>query len=321
MLDVILFEVFKEEKEYFERYFSKKINAQLVAETIQESSFKFPPARLICIRTQSIIPTSWKKYMDGILTRSTGYDHLLTFRRRAKTNMPLGFLGDYCARAVAEQAFLMLLALGRKLSRQIKNFNCFDRDNLTGVELQGKRLLVVGVGAIGSQVVDIGKGLRMNVKGVDIVHRLRKLSYVSLLRGVRWADAIACALPLTKKTKGLLNYALLKKARPGCILINISRGEITPLKDLKRLLKEKILGGLGLDVFSDEEELAPALRKKRRGASAKLIQRMHRYENVVFTPHNAFNTKEALERKSSETAKAIEYFLKHKTFLQLVPKA
>ncbi len=322
MYDIIFYEVFKEEENAIQRYLPGTVKAQFISRTIQEAGGNHPSAPIISIRTQSRIPDHWAQNLKGILTRATGYDHLLEYRRRTKSKIPCGYLPNYCSRAVAEQAILLMLGLMRKLPLQVKNFDHFKREEMTGFECQGKNILVVGVGRIGREVVDLGLGLRMNVKGVDINPKLKGILYVSLIKGIPWADVVVCALPLTNKTRKLLNYQMLKRASQGLIFINIARGEISPLQDLKRLLAEGILGGLGLDVYEKENFLAEALRRgtHKNHPLLRSISELKRKYNCLFTPHNAFNTVESVERKAKESVESVLYFLKRKTFPDPIPQ-
>ena len=323
MLDVMFYEVFAEEEKGLRAQLPKNIKAKFTWKAVQECGPHPRPASFISIRTQSIIPTTWAKDLKGILTRSTGYDHILEYRRVAKRNIPSGYLPHYCARAVAEQAILIMLGLWRKFKLQTKKFETFNRDGLTGNECFNKRLLVVGVGNIGRQIVDVAQGLRMEVRGVDLHRPVKKLKYVSLSAGVAWADVIICALPLTPDTHGLLNYRLLQKGRPDKIFINISRGEIAPLKDLARLLKQNKISGLGLDVFEEEKLLAENLRaaKKSNHWAVKIVEELKEKDNVIFTPHNAFNTHEAVERKIKDSVVSTISFLKSGIFPTPIPRA
>jgi len=212
---------------------------------------------------------------------------------------------------VAEQAVLLMLALMRRLPRQIEQFLQFNRDGLTGVECAGKKLLVVGVGRIGGEIVRIGQGLGMEVRGVDIVRRHDFVDYVDRDEGLGWAEVIICAMNLTEENYHYFSYGLLKKARPGVIFINIARGEHAPLKDMLRLIKERRLGGLGLDVFEDEPEVGEALRTNRVNSSekARLVAELLKHQNVILTPHNAFNTAEAVQRKAEFSVNEIFHFL------------
>jgi len=255
------------------------------------------------------------------LTRSTGYDHLQAFRRETGSPAVCGYLPDYCSRAVAEHAMLLMMALWRKLNLQINQFSRFKRDGLTGTEFYGKNLLVVGVGRIGSKVAGIARGCGMAVRGVDIAPRMKGLKYVSLRQGLFWAHAVICAVPLTSLTRGMFHYEAFRGSRKGLIFINIARGEISPAGELCRLLDEGTIAGAGLDVFEKEDDVAVALRRGRRSTAPwlKNILELKAKQNVILTPHNAFNTHEALERKARQSIQAISHFLKAQTFPHPVP--
>lgn len=322
-IDVVFFEAFEEEQRLLKKLCPSHVRAEFTSKTIDESGAKKAPSSLISIRTQSRIPVSWSKDLGGILTRSTGFEHILDYQAQAKISFALGYLPSYCARAVAEQAFLMVLALLRKLKIQEKNFDTFCRDGLTGLEAQDKKILVVGVGNIGSEIVDIAKGLRMKVAGVDIKKKLSALEYTDLIPGLSWADVVVCSCSLTKETEKMLGYEALRRVKTGTLFVNVARGEISPLKDLKRLLDENILGGLGLDVYEDEGAIAHQLRsgkKEPMGEMTKIALELSKRDNVIFTPHNAFNTKEALERKAEQTIESVVSFLTQGTFSFPVPE-
>ena len=322
MVNVMFYEVFREEEEALRSFLPDHVEALFTGKTIQESGDKDLPASLISIRTQSRVPLVWAAAgLKGILTRSAGYDHLLAYRREIGKKIPCGNLPDYCSRAVAEQAVLMMMTLLRKMKTQIKNFETFDRDHLTGDECMNKNLFVIGVGHIGSQVVDIGRGLRMNVRGFDIVKRISDLRYMELVEGLQWANAAVCALPLTPKTKGLLNYELFKQAKILGAFINISRGEISPLEDLRRLLDEQTICALGMDVYENENVLGAALRggAPSKDKKFRMIQELAARDNVLFTPHNAFNTHESVERKADLSMKAILSFMDNGIFPDPIP--
>ena len=323
MIDVMFYETFKEEEEEIKKFLPDNVSARFTSQTIQESGDGEPPTELISIRTQSKIPNHWAKSVKGILTRSRGFDHLITFRREFKNEIALGYLENYCARAVAEQAILAMMTLLRKLKRQIKNFNTFNQEGLTGRQCRGRKVLVAGVGCVGSEIVDIARGMRMDVKGFDVDQKLSDLTYVSLEEGLMWADVVFCALPLTEDTEGMLNYQAFEKVTPGLIFINISRGDISPIEDLNRLIDNNILGGASLDVYPQEATLARNLRNdhKSKASIEQTIIEFSKREQVLFTPHNAFNTREALEQKASLCVDSLLYHIKHGSFPCPVPPA
>lgn len=320
-MHVFFYEAFEEEEAALRHYLPAGIEAGFTWKTIQEYGESTPPAPIISIRTQSQIPDEWAKGLTAILSRSTGYDHLTAYRKRNGAPAHLGFLPLYCHRAVAEQALLLWLALFRKLPQQIQQFRTFHRDGITGKETTAKTLLVVGVGNIGGEVVSIGKGLGMKVLCVDLVKKLPGETYVTAEEGMPQADVIVCAMNLTEENPGYFSWELLQKARPGAVFVNISRGELSPAVDLLRALETGILGGVGIDVYNHEKELAIALREGRESADPEVqaLLAMSKLPNVICTPHNAFNSEEGVERKSEQSIQQVAHLLETGKFIWSAP--
>lgn len=320
-LTVKFYEVFKEEEKEIKQFLDKKIIASFTPKTIQEEGDLVPPAALISIRTQSQIPEAWAEKLSGILSRSQGFDHLQQYRQATRTQTALGYLATYCSRAVAEHAIMAMMFLMRKTRKQLMQFVSFQRDHLTGNLIQGKRALVVGVGNIGREIALLAHVLGMEVRGVDLNPLFNDIEYTSLHEGVAWAEIVFCALPLTSQTNHLLDYSLLGQTQKGVFFINISRGEISPLEDLEKLMDEEKIRGLALDVFENEKDIAHALRNHETGVTQQtVLSRLSERENVLFTPHNAFNTEESLLEKSRLTAESIKSFLETGTFCFPVPR-
>ncbi|MFH0920184.1 MAG: NAD(P)-dependent oxidoreductase [Fibrobacterota bacterium] len=320
-MDVFFYEAFEEEAKALGRHLPVGVKAGFAWQTPQEAGHTAPPAPLISVRTQSVIPAAWAPKLRGILTRSTGYDHLARYRDTAGCPLPCGYLPLYCHRAVAEQALLLILALLRKLPLQTENFSRFHRDGMTGREAEKKRLLVLGVGNIGYEMVKLGKGLGMTVHGVDIVRRHPDVHYVTPEAGLPWADIIVCAMNLTPDNTGYFSYHTFKKTKPGLLFINVARGELSPASDLLLLLREGHLSGAGLDVYNNESELAVALRSGRASddAEVRAVLELSKRADVLCTPHNAFNTAESVERKAEQSLQSIHHFLRHGIFPWPVP--
>lgn len=320
--DAYFYEAFEEEAAALKRFLPRKVRAGFTWKTVQEAGDDAPPAPLISVRTQSQIPSGWGRVIDGVLTRSTGYDHIVTWINALDAPIPAGYLPLYCNRAVAEQACLLWMVLLRKLPKQVKQFARFHRDGITGLECKGRAITVFGVGNIGSEIVKIAKGLEMDVRGVDIVERHKKIAYVSPKEGLLHGNILVCAMNLTADNDAYFNYETLRLVRPGTIFINIARGELSPSADLKRLLDEGVLGGIGLDVYAHEKALAVALREGRTDdpdpAVATTLALAGR-DDVITLPHNAFNTIEAVERKAEQSMDAVAYFRRKKRFPHPVP--
>ena len=228
--DAVFYEAFEEEEKILREFLPSGLNCLFTWKTIQESGHVLPPSGIISTRTQSEFPEEWSGKLSAIITRSTGYDHVTSYiRKTGKENkISCACLPDYAARAVAEQAMLMWTALSRKIKIQMKSFEAFNRDGLTGFEVLGKTILVAGVGRIGSQIVEIASGLGMKPIGFDISPRKDleekfSLKYLALEDALPSADIVVCALPLTNDTCGLFNYNILSKLRKGALFINIAR--------------------------------------------------------------------------------------------------
>ncbi|MBN2423901.1 MAG: hydroxyacid dehydrogenase [Calditrichaceae bacterium] len=320
--DIYFYEAFEEEAAALKHFLKDSLKAGFTWKSIQESGDEEPPARLISLRTQTDIPAAWAKKLKGILTRSTGYDHLIRYRRSSGIDLPFGYLPLYCHRSVAEQALMLWMSLLRKLPQQIVAFGDFNRDGLSGSECDGKTLLVVGVGHIGYEVVKIGKGLQMHTLGVDIVQKYDDVDYVDIQTGMKQADIIVCCMNLTRKNQGYFNRSLFKQTKPNVILVNPARGELTPSREMLYLIKNKIIAGLALDVYENESELSVSFRSREKSndPAVQAILELRQYPNVIFTPHNAFNTQEAVMRKSEQSIQQAIHFLEKGSFIWKVPE-
>lgn len=317
MLDVYFYEAFEEEAAELRRLMPTTIAAGYTDLTTQEAGDAAPPARLISIRTQSQVPLAWAPSLDAILSRSTGYDHLLAYVAAAARPPAVGYLPLYCHRAVAEQAMLLWMALLRKLPRQMRQFHQFHRDGLTGAECHQRTLVVVGVGNIGHEVCLIGKALGMHVLGVDRDPRHGHVKYATLETALSRADVVVCAMDLNDSNHGYFSAERLKLVKPGAVFVNVSRGELSPSSTLLAALESGQLNGVGLDVYDHEAALAVALRTgtPTQDSEAQAALRLAERDDVICTPHNAFNSSEAVERKSDHSVQQIVAYLGTGEFL------
>lgn len=321
MHNVYFYEAFQEEAESLRRLLPGSISAGYTDLTIQEAGHEAPPARLISVRTQSTLPMAWAASLDAILSRSTGYDHLTAYAAATGRRVALGYLPLYCHRAVAEQAMLVWMALLRRLPRQMRQFGQFHRDGITGLECQGRTLVVVGVGYIGGEACRIGAALGMRVIGVDRTATHNDITYADADAALPQADVVVCAMDLNESNRGYFDAARLRELKRGAIFVNISRGELSPSSALLEALHAGQLGGVGLDVYDHESALAVALRTRQPStdpevrATLALADR----DDVICTPHNAFNTAEAVERKSEHSVQQIVAFQERGKFLWPAP--
>jgi len=306
--DVMFYEAFREEAESLQRHLPPTCRAGFTPHTVQAAAEVDPPAPLLSIRTQSVVPPAWLPHLKGILARTTGYDHLRDYAVRAPA-LPLACLPEYCTRAVAEQAALLWMALLRRLPAQLAQWTDFHRDGLTGGECAGRTLVVVGVGRIGHEVAQIGRGLGLHVLGVDIEPRHKDLTYLPWAEAAPRADIVAACMDLNPTSRQFFRAETLARLKPGALLVNVARGELVDLDATCTALDQGLLGGLAMDVFEEETRVADALRGLATPTPAvEQLRQLARRPNVIFTPHNAFNTLEAVERKSLSSVEQLVHF-------------
>lgn len=310
----MFFEIFESERNTIQKFLPSDIQAVFTADTLQSSDLVPSSGDVVCIRTQSDFPEGRSANISAVLARSTGFDHLRKLQSRP--GIHLGYLPEYCSYAVAEHAVILMMMLLRRIKKQTVQMADFNREGITGRQIPGKKVMICGVGHIGSEIYRLCRKLGMDCSGFDIEQRFEEVRYVSLNEGARVSDVIICALPLTDRTEGMLGCKLLASGKSEKILINVSRGEITPASDLERLLAEGKLAGIGLDVFADEPVFADSLRSGQPMLSSdhQALLRLRDREDVLLTPHNAFNTSEALEQKSLLTVQSLIQYQKNGVF-------
>jgi D-lactate dehydrogenase len=163
----------------------------------------------------------------------------------------------------------------------------------------------------------------MDVVGVDLEEKHPDVVYASPEVALQDADVVVAAMNLTTRNRGYFTRDRLRLCRPGAVFVNVSRGEFSPAPVLLGLLKEGHLGGVGLDVYDGESRLAVALRGgesiKETDEDLRAVMELGRREDVILTPHNAFNTSEAVGRKSSQSVQQLVHLREHGSFLWPVP--
>jgi D-lactate dehydrogenase len=258
-----------------------------------------------------------------IAVRATGYDNI-DLKECAQRGILVANVPGYGDNTVAEFAFGLILNLTRKIYHsidQIKERSSFSLKGLLGVDLKGKTLGVVGVGRIGKEMIKIAKGFGMKVIASDpfpdfAFQKEMGFEYVSLEELLSRADIISLHAPLNEKTYHLINKENIKKIKKGAYLINTARGGLVETEALVMALKKGILAGAGLDVLEEEGEIKDELNflTKAKAWEKTLKNIIYNHilmdlPNVLITPHNAFNSKEALERILQTTLLNIQSFL------------
>ena len=257
-----------------------------------------------------------------ITTRSTGYDHVDVNYAKTK-NIPVSNVPSYGENTVAEFAFGLILNLARKIFQgcdQIKETGSFSVEGLQGFDLKGKTLGVVGTGRIGKHVIRMAKGFEMKIVAYDPFpdqefQKTMGFEYFPLEEVLKQSDIVTLHVPYMKETHHLINAQTIQLMKKGAYLINTARGPIVETEALVEALKSGRIGGAGLDVLEEEgvigEEIEFVLHGHPEEHNLKTVLANHvliDMPNVLVTPHNAFNTHEALERILDTTIESIQSF-------------
>ena len=252
-----------------------------------------------------------------VATRSTGFDHVDVEACR-KMKIPVCNVPYYGENTVAEHTFALILSISRNVHKSYMRTlrDDFSIDGLKGFDLKDKTIGIMGGGHIGMHVARIALGFGMKVIVCDhnpqyFLAEVMNFSYVPFEELLRNSDIISLHVPHTKQTHHLINRKSLKMMKKGAILINTSRGGIVDTDALLEALENKTLSGTGLDVIEgeelikDEHELLGNTGNPEKFKQVVRDHRIFRMENVVFTPHNAFNSSEALQRVLDATIENI----------------
>jgi D-lactate dehydrogenase len=323
-MKLVFFEVEEWEKPIIEAAFP---DAHLVPEKLSpENASQFTEMEV----ASSFIYSSFSKqvldklpHLKMIATRSTGYDHIEmeeTKRREiCVVNVP-----EYGSITVAEHTFALIINLTRKIYQSVNQAKQlhFDHYNLKGVDLYGKTLGIIGLGKIGSHVVRIAKGFGMNVLVTNRTHhqKLAKemgFEYVELPQLLAQSDVVSLHLPYNEHTRHTINTENILQMKKGSYLVNTARGGLIQTEAIMKALEEDILEGVGLDVLEGEndmteetEVLTNRFRKKEDLKTLVLNHILINHHKVLITPHNAFNSTEALMRIENTTIDNIQNYLK-----------
>ncbi|MCL4399975.1 hydroxyacid dehydrogenase [Patescibacteria group bacterium] len=257
-----------------------------------------------------------------VTTRSTGFDHI-DLEACRKRGVLVGYVPGYGDNTVAEYAFGLLLNLTRKIYKaidQIKETESFSQAGLQGIDLKNKIMGIVGTGRIGKEAVKIARGFGMVVYAYDPYPDYNfaqafGVKYVPLEELLKSADAVSVHCPLTPETTHLINKKNIVLMKKGSFLINTSRGGVVETEAIVEALEKGILSGVGLDVLEEEgetkDEMEFLLKESTQPTDFKTMLENHvlmKHPNVLITPHNAFNTKEALERILGTTISNIKSY-------------
>lgn len=249
----------------------------------------------------SMIEELYEMKVKAILLRSAGFNNVDL--KAAENKVVVLRVPSYSPEAVAELAISLLLTLNRhthKAYNRTREFN-MSLNGLMGMDLHHKVAGVVGTGKIGQAMIRILKGFQMQVLAYDpYPNKNLDVEYVSLEELMQKSDVISLHCPLTKDTKHLINKETIAMMKEGVFLINTSRGSLIETESLIDGLLQKKFGGVGLDVYEEEEGIF------YEDLSSEIIKddslaRLMTLPNVLLTSHMGFFTKEAMKAIAVET--------------------
>jgi len=233
-----------------------------------------------------------------IALRSAGYNHV-DLAAAKRLGLSVVRVPAYSPHAVAEHAVALILALNRRLHRAYNRTRegNFSLHGLTGFDLHGKTVGVIGTGQIGAAFARIMAGFGCQLLAYDPYPNPELLAlgarYLELPELLAQAQIISLHCPLTEQTRHLINARSLAQLQPGAMLINTGRGALIDTPALIEALKDGQLGYLGLDVYEEEAQLFFEDRSDLP-LQDDVLARLLTFPNVIVTAHQAFLTREAL---------------------------
>jgi D-lactate dehydrogenase len=244
-----------------------------------------------------------------ILMRCAGYDNI-DLKACKDFGISVFRVPSYSPTAVAEYAAALLLTLNRKIHKayvRTKEFN-FKISGLMGITLRGKTIGIIGTGKIGKVMIEIVKGLGMNILAYDLFPDPNlDVNYVSLDELLKKSDVISLHVPLSPDSKYIINKNSISKMKDGVILINTSRGALIDTEALIAGLKANKFRGVALDVYEEEDEYFFEDRSLDIIKDEDLIK-LVTYPNVIVTSHQAFFTEESLQAIAETTCENLKCF-------------
>ena len=241
-----------------------------------------------------MIEILYNMHVKGILLRSAGFNHVDV--KAAEDKIAILRVPSYSPEAVAEFAMAMLLTVNRfthKAYNRTRDFN-MSLHGLMGTDLNNKTAGIVGTGKIGQAMIRICKGFGMQVMAYDpYPNKSLDVEYVDLNRIFTMSDVISLHCPLTTETKYMINKESISKMKEGVFLVNTSRGDLIETESLIEGLLQTKFGGVGLDVYEEEEGIFYE-DKSYEIITDDNLARLVTFPTVLITSHMGFFTKEAM---------------------------
>jgi len=309
------------DKEYFERFNTQHELLFFEVQLNEQTTVLARGCNAVCAfvndRLNAAVLNELKEMGVKIIAqRCAGFNNVDVATAR-KNNIAVVRVPAYSPHAVAEHALALIMTLNRKTHKaynRVREGN-FSLDRLTGFDLYGKMVGVIGTGKIGQCFARIMQGMGCKVMAFDIIVNKEMeafgIKYLTLHEILQQSEILSLHCPLTEQTKHLINNDTLEIMKNGAMLINTSRGALVDTKAVIAALKNGKLGYLGLDVYEQEEKLF-FHDLNENVITDDLLVRLLGFPNVLITSHQGFLTDEALTQIAIITLQNITDFEEHK---------
>ncbi len=305
------FSVYAEDAGIKVKFFETKLN--------EDTVFLAKGAKAVCVFVndtinKEVIDALAEMGIEILLLRCAGFNNVDV--KYAKGKLHILRVPAYSPYAVAEHAIALLLTSIRRIHKayiRSRDFN-FSLSGLTGFDLHGKTVGVIGTGKIGKVFIDICKGFGMNVlcfdkfpdKSIEIEDRVRYTDLDTLMKN---SDIISLHCPLTEETHHIISADTLEMCKKGVVIINTSRGALVDAEALLEGIKARKVGAACLDVYEEESDL---FFEDNSGHILEddTLARLISMPNVIVTSHQAFLTEEALDNIAKTTVENFVGFMK-----------
>ena len=325
-MKIVLFDIEEWEKQTFDSLAGDHEVVFVEQSLTEENAPDYADAEIISVFVKSQVNAGVLEALPdlkAIATRSTGFDHI-DQSVCDERGIRIAYVPSYGDNTVASHTIGLLLNIAHGISDGIDRTRKgeFSNAGLQGFDVRGKRIGVIGAsGNIGRHVVTMAKGLGMEVLGFDVAEdpdfaEEAGFAYVSMDEVLERSDVVTIHVPQNEKTKNLIDEGAFSKMRDGVVFLNTSRGGVVDERALLKALGDDKVSAAGLDVLGAEptireeaELLRCAVEDEDQWGELLANETLLRLRNVYVTPHNAFNTREAVQRILDVTLENLEGFV------------
>ena len=303
-MQITIYSAHKFDRKYLEQHCSNHTLRFIEARLSEETASLSQGSEAVCIfvndNASAPILKKLKEYgVRYLALRSAGFNHV-DLKVANELGIRVARVPEYSPAAIAEHTVALMLALNRKLIRahnRVRDQN-FSLDGLTGFDMSGKTVGVLGAGKIGSVLIRILHGFNCNILAYDPYENEElkekyNVTYTDYKEICKKADIITLHLPLTPESRYIINAETIELMKEGVMLINTSRGALVNTKEVIKALKSGKIGSFGIDVYEEEDGLFFEDHSDQI-LQDDVIARLMTFQNVMITSHQAFLTHEAL---------------------------